>query len=83
MIHNDQVGFIQGREAKDATTRAIDILYYTKAKGLETCFLFTDAKKAFDRANWSFMFQTLEDIGLGGKFSTWIKSLYSSSTDEN
>lgn len=67
---------MNGREARDATTRVIDIIYYIKQKELETCFFSTDVEKAFDRVNWSFMFQTLKSLGVGERFTTWIKSLY-------
>lgn len=32
LIHTEQVCFMKGREAKDATTRAIHILYYSQKK---------------------------------------------------
>lgn len=35
-----------------------------------------DAEKAFEQVNWTFLFRTLEHIGLGGTMFSWVKSLY-------
>lgn len=56
LIHYDQVGFLQGREARDGTRRAIDIIYKTQKSKKEICLLSTDAKKEFDNFNWQFLF---------------------------
>lgn len=75
LIHYDQDDFLQRRETRDGTTRAID-LNYKNQRGGETCLLSTDAEKAFDCVDRSFMLQTLEAIGIGGKMRTWISSLF-------
>lgn len=75
LIHYDQVGFIQ-REARDGTIRTNDVIYQIHNDQKEICLLSTDAKKAFNRVNWQFLFQKLEENGLGVKMNFWIRGLY-------
>lgn len=78
LIHLDQVGFVPTREARDNTTKVLNLLYKANLAGTPTVFLGTDAEKAFDRVNWSFMFATLRHIGLGNNMMNWISAIYSS-----
>lgn len=64
LIHLDQVGFIPSREAKDNTTKVLNILYLARSSKTLCIFLGTDAKKAFDRVNWQFVFDA-ETCGSG------------------
>lgn len=77
LIHLDQVGFVPTREARDNTTKVLNLLYKANLAGTPTVFLNTDAEKAFDRVNWSFMFATLRHIGLGNTMLNWISAIYS------
>uniref|UniRef100_A0A8C5PM05 Reverse transcriptase domain-containing protein n=1 Tax=Leptobrachium leishanense TaxID=445787 RepID=A0A8C5PM05_9ANUR len=77
LIDPDQVGFIPGREARDATIRVINAITYTKHKERSLLLLSTDAEKAFDRVLWPFLFQTLKHYGIGENFLNWIRALYS------
>uniref|UniRef100_A0A8C5QG33 Reverse transcriptase domain-containing protein n=1 Tax=Leptobrachium leishanense TaxID=445787 RepID=A0A8C5QG33_9ANUR len=80
LVHIDQVGFVPGREARDATQRAIDAMSAARCSGQRLLLLSTDAEKAFDRVLWPFLFQTLSTLGMGPGFLTWVRALYTSPT---
>lgn len=64
-IHEDQTGFIPGRESKDNSIRTLLLL--RKKSSWESPFLLLsiDAEKAFDKVDWGFI--TIENLGLGPK----------------
>ncbi|XP_063806719.1 synaptotagmin-like protein 2 [Pseudophryne corroboree] len=76
LVHNDQVGFVPGREAKDNTTKLLNLIHLASSSKISTVLLSTDAEKAFDRVNWDFMRAVLEHIGLGPQALHRILSLY-------
>uniref|UniRef100_A0A8C5PKM6 Reverse transcriptase domain-containing protein n=3 Tax=Leptobrachium leishanense TaxID=445787 RepID=A0A8C5PKM6_9ANUR len=81
LIHPDQTGFIPGREGRDNTTLAINLIHAAQKPGAgPTLLLSTDAEKAFDRVHWPFLFQTLHHMGFGPNALRWITALYDSPT---
>lgn len=80
LIHLDQVGFVPTREARDNTTKVLNLLYHATKTATPTVLLSTDAEKAFDRVNWSFMLSTLKHIGLGDSMVNWISAVYATPT---
>ena len=78
LIHLDQVGFVPTREARDNTTKVLNLLYTSTRTKTPSIFLSTDAEKAFDRVGWAFMFATLRHVGLGRKMMHWILATYAS-----
>uniref|UniRef100_A0A8C5LPX2 Reverse transcriptase domain-containing protein n=1 Tax=Leptobrachium leishanense TaxID=445787 RepID=A0A8C5LPX2_9ANUR len=77
LVDLDQVGFIPGREARDATTRVINAICLAHNDKTPLLLLSTDAEKAFDRALWPYLHKVLEGFGLGEGFLKWITALYS------
>lgn len=63
LIHLDQVGFVPTREARDNTTKVLNLLYTATLAKTPSVFVSTDAEKAFDRVNWACMFTTLRHVG--------------------
>lgn len=76
LIHLDQVGFVPTREARDNTTKVLNLLHIANSTKTPCVFLGTDAEKAFDRVSWQFMFATLRHIGLGDKMLNWVTAAY-------
>uniref|UniRef100_A0A8C5M0T2 Reverse transcriptase domain-containing protein n=1 Tax=Leptobrachium leishanense TaxID=445787 RepID=A0A8C5M0T2_9ANUR len=80
MIHPDQVGFVPGREARDATTRALGAIGVAKKSGEGLLLLSTDAEKAFDRVSWDFVFSVMRGLGVGPFFMQCLTALYDAPT---
>lgn len=72
LVHLDQVGFVPTREARDNTTKVLNLLHVAGQSKGPSIFLGSDAEKAFDRVSWGFMFAALKQVGLGGKMLNWI-----------
>ncbi|XP_075715534.1 uncharacterized protein LOC142750416 [Rhinoderma darwinii] len=80
LIHDDQVGFVKGREARDNTNKTILLMSYAQRQRIPTCLLSVDAEKAFDRVSWQFLGRALSQIGLGNNMLGKIMSLYTKPT---
>lgn len=77
VIHSDQTGFIMGRETRDNSNRAIQLIHWANVQ--RPCLLLsTDAEKAFYRVDWAYLPSVLSRLGLGCNMLRWIGSLYSS-----
>uniref|UniRef100_A0A8C5QFF1 Reverse transcriptase domain-containing protein n=1 Tax=Leptobrachium leishanense TaxID=445787 RepID=A0A8C5QFF1_9ANUR len=80
LVGSDQVGFIPGRMARDATTRALDAISVARISDTPLLLLSTDAEKAFDKVDWQYLFGTLEEMGVGRGFLAWLQALYCNPT---
>lgn len=79
-IHADQTGFIPGRECKDNCIKTLLLLQKGKGGQSPGILLCIDAEKAFDRVDWVFMMDTIENLGIGPKMAKWIKNIYNHPT---
>lgn len=54
LIHLDQVGFVPGRQARD-NIKVLNLIHNARFQSSSSLLLGTDAEKAFDRVDWSFL----------------------------
>uniref|UniRef100_A0A3Q3B6N5 Reverse transcriptase domain-containing protein n=1 Tax=Kryptolebias marmoratus TaxID=37003 RepID=A0A3Q3B6N5_KRYMA len=76
LIHEDQTGFIKGRQTHDSIRRTLHILAQAKKQNLSVALVSLDAEKAFDRVNWTFLYKVLERLGFNKQFISCLQSLY-------
>ena len=79
-IHNDQVGFIPGRQGRDNGIKTILLIDHMVKSRAPSLLLSIDAEKAFDRVDWEFMINTLVELGIKPRMLAWIKTLYNQPT---
>jgi len=79
IVSLDQTGFVKNRRSFFNVRRLLNIMYTTPQADSE-CLLCMDAEKAFDRVEWSYLFELMARFGFGGIFVSWIKLLYGSPT---
>lgn len=68
LVHNDQVGFIPFREARDDTCRAFNLVYLVRSWDIPKLLISADVEKAFDWVNWLLLKRILRHVGLGHQY---------------
>ena len=76
LIHNNQSGYIPGRNISETIRSILDIMEYTKVKKLPGLLLFIDFEKAFDSLEWDFLEKCLEKFNFGPDFRRWVNIFY-------
>ena len=78
IIHNDQKGFVKGRNINDANRLLQDLIFYTDKNELNSAIIFLDYEKAFDRVEWSWVLKCLSKFNFGRKYISWIHMVFKS-----
>ena len=74
IIHHNQVGFIPGMQAWINIRKSMNVIHCTnRAKATNHMIVSTNAGKAFDEVQHSFMFKVLQKIGIEGLYLNLIK----------
>ena len=76
IISTDQNGYFQGRFIGHNIRTIIDTTQHIILKKQQAYLLFLDFKKAFDKLDHKFLFNTLHNFGFEKNFIQWIKILY-------
>ena len=76
MISEEQGGFRKGRGCVDQIFSLRIIIEKMLAKGKKVYAAFMDLEKAYDRVDWTAMWDVLKVYGIGGKLGKGIKAFY-------
>ena len=69
MVNPDQYVFFLGRQGFHNIQRVLNIVF-EKTGCMDTAILSLDAKKAFDKVEWHYLFEVLQRYGIRGILST-------------
>jgi hypothetical protein len=80
IIRPNQTGFVEGRCILDNTFLAQEAQDWAKESNQDLVLLLLDFEKAFDRIEWSFLFEALAKLGFCPQWIRWVSSLYKSTS---
>ena len=76
IIHEDQKGFMKGRDIGENIRLVYDVLRSTEREQIPGLLLLIDFEKAFDSVSWSFLQKALNVFNVGPGIKQWVKTLY-------
>ena len=76
IIHNDQTGYVEGRQIFESIRVIQDIMEITNTQNIPAILLLIDFEKAFDSLEWDFLHEALSKFNFGQQFIKWVKLLY-------
>ena len=76
VIHRDQSCGVKGRYIGENVALLRDVVRYTEETNFPAVTLSLDQEKAFDRVDWNCLVSTVDHMGFGPSFISWVKLLY-------
>ena len=76
LIHEDQNGFMKGRNIGCNIRTIIDLIEYTDIKDIPGSIVLLDIEKAFDSVEHGFLYEVLSRFNLADNFIQWVKTFY-------
>ena len=76
IVAPDQTCGVPGRYMGEKVAFLRDVVELANEYSLPVALLSLDQQKAFDRADWPFLFATLFKMGFGDNFIRWVRLLY-------
>jgi hypothetical protein len=79
IIHPSQTGFIKDRQLVDNVMTVKEAMKVARRGDQNIAILLLDMEKAYDRVNWQFLVETLQQMGFGQTFTNTIITLLNGS----
>ncbi|CAN6252305.1 unnamed protein product [Urochloa humidicola] len=80
IINKCQTAFIKGRNIMEGVLSLHEILHDTKQKKKDGLVVKLDFEKAYDKINWEFLFDCLQQRGFNATWCGWIRNVVTSGT---
>ena len=77
IVHEDQVGYVKGRNVSTIIRTIDDVIDYCKLNNKPGILLALDFQKAFDSISKEYMIYAFKTFGFGKQFIQWVKVLFS------
>lgn len=79
IIHEDQSGFIEGRNIANNIRQMLEIIEHYNKVSKPGLICIADFEKAFDKLRWDFIYKCLDFFNFGESLKKWIKVIYKNS----
>ena len=76
LIHEDQNGFLKGRNIGCNIRNIIDLIEFADTRDIPGSIVLLDFEKAFDSVEHEFLFEVLNRFNLGKNFLQWVRTFY-------
>lgn len=76
LIHQDQSGFMAGRDISFNIRRTLDIIQFANNTQLQALILQIDCEKAFDSLETDIVLEVLDEYGFGKQFIDYVRILF-------
>ncbi|KAK1570145.1 hypothetical protein QYE76_027234 [Lolium multiflorum] len=80
LLSNHQTAFIKGRYITDGVMLLQEVLRESKFRKQQGVVLKIDFEKAYDKVNWSFLFDCCQQKGFSNSWLDWIKKVVTNGT---